>query len=381
MEVYFDNSATTRVRQEAVTVMTDLLSTCYGNPSSLHKMGYLAQERMKQARRQIADSLKCDPSCIYFTSGGTEADNIAILGAAYAKAKRGKKIITTAMEHEAVLNTVSYLDKNGWEIIRLMPNSEGIVTPEQVAQEVDENTVLVSVMAVNNEIGSIQPIPEICKAVKAKNKNTLVHTDAVQAFGKQTVYLRANDFDVDMLSISGHKIYAPKGIGVLYIRKGVHIQPIFFGGGQESNLRPGTENIPSACAMGVAAELLQSEMKENLQQISQVRDTILKGLSAMPQVVINSPESASPYIVNFSVPGVRSEIMLHFMESKDIYVSSGSACAKGQTSHVLKAIGLSKERVDSAIRLSFGRGNTVEQAETFLVALQEAIGRFLKPGK
>lgn len=381
MEIYYDNSATTRTRPEAVQVITELLSNEYGNPSSLHRMGFIAQQRLEQSRSQIASLLRCDPSCITFTSGGTEANNIAVLGGAMSKIKRGKKIITTAIEHDAILSCTENLKKHGWNIVYLVPDSNGIVSPEKVAEAVDSDTVLVSIMAVNNEIGAIQPIPQICKAVRAKNPNTLIHSDAVQAFGKHQICLRPIGFDVDMLSISGHKIYAPKGIGALYIRKSVHIQPISFGGGQEKNLRPGTENVSFACAMGVAAQLLASEMDSNMQKVTIIKNTILERFERLPQITINSPADASPYILNFSVTGVRSEIMLHFLESKNIYVSSGSACAKGQTSHVLRAIGLPQLQADSAIRLSFGRENSLEQIDPFIEAIEEAIGRFLKSSR
>lgn len=381
LEIYYDNSATTRVRDEAIQVVTDTLINGYGNPSSLHRMGFAASQRLEQARTQIADVLGCETSCITFTSGGTESDNIAILGGAMARARRGKRIITTSIEHDAVLKVMSHLEKNGWDVVYLIPDSDGIVSAEKIAAAVDDNTTLVSIMAINNEIGSIQPIQQICKAVRAKNPNTLIHSDAVQAFGKHEIKLKRTSFDVDMLSISGHKIYAPKGIGALYIRKGIRIEPLSFGGGQEKNIRPGTENVAYACAMGLASKLLDSEMKDNTQNVAIIKNTILDQFSYIPQIIINSTQEASPYILNFSVPGIRSEIMLHFLESKDIYVSSGSACAKGKTSHVLNAIGLDKSRADSAIRLSFGRENSIEQVEIFIEAIKEAIGRFLKLGR
>lgn len=376
-EIYYDNSATTQTREEAAQLVYEMLTECYGNPSSLHRKGFQAQQRLDAAREQVARSLGCQSSEIYFTSGGTDADNIAILGAARAQQRLGKRIVTTAFEHDAVLHTVKYLESEGWEVIYLTPDQNGQISPQQVLDAVDGKTVLVSMMAVNNEVGSILPVGQISRMLRRKYPQLLIHCDAVQAYCKEPLRL-GKTLDVDFLSVSGHKIYAPKGIGALYIKKGTRFRPVTFGGGQEKNVRPGTENISGACAMGLCAELLTKEQQENHQRVNQIRDALLEGLTNLPDICINSPSDGTPYILNFSALGVRSEIMLHFLEEKGIYVSSGSACAKGGASHVLSAMGLDHQRADSAIRLSFGRYNTLEQVPVFLAALQQGLERFRK---
>ena len=374
-EIYYDNSATTRTREESAKLVYEMLTDCYGNPSSLHRRGFLAQQRMDKAREQTAATLGCQSGEIYFTSGGTEADNIAILGAARAQQRMGKKIVTTAIEHDAVLNTVKFLEGEGWEIVRLKPDREGKITAQQVLDAVDNQTVLVSMMAVNNEVGSVLPVAQVSRLLRKEYPRVLLHCDAVQAWCKQPLRL-GKALDVDFLSVSGHKIYAPKGCGALYVKKGSRLRPVSFGGGQEKNIRPGTEGIANLCAMGLSAQLLTAESAENHSRVTLIRDALLEGLTKLPDICINSPADATPYILNFSALGVRSEIMLHFLEEKGIYVSSGSACAKGGASHVLQAMGLERERADSAIRLSFGRYNTPEQVPLFLEALEEGLKRF-----
>ena len=374
-EIYYDNSATTRTREESAKLVYEMLTDCYGNPSSLHRRGFLAQQRLDKAREQTAATLGCQSGEIYFTSGGTEADNIAILGAARAQQRMGKKIVTTAIEHDAVLNTVKFLEGEGWEIVRLKPDREGKITAQQVLDAVDNQTVLVSMMAVNNEVGSVLPVAQVSRLLRKEYPRVLLHCDAVQAWCKQPLRL-GKALDVDFLSVSGHKIYAPKGCGALYVKKGSRLRPVSFGGGQEKNIRPGTEGIANLCAMGLSAQLLTAESAENHSRVTLIRDALLEGLTKLPDICINSPADATPYILNFSALGVRSEIMLHFLEEKSIYVSSGSACAKGGASHVLQAMGLERERADSAIRLSFGRYNTPEQVPLFLEALEEGLKRF-----
>ncbi|MBS6936738.1 MAG: cysteine desulfurase [Clostridium sp.] len=374
-EIYYDNSATTRTREESAKLVYEMLTDCYGNPSSLHRRGFLAQQRLDKAREQTAATLGCQSGEIYFTSGGTEADNIAILGAARAQQRMGKKIVTTAIEHDAVLNTVKFLEGEGWEIVRLKPDREGKITAQQVLDAVDNQTALVSMMAVNNEVGSVLPVAQVSRLLRKEYPRVLLHCDAVQAWCKQPLRL-GKALDVDFLSVSGHKIYAPKGCGALYVKKGSRLRPVSFGGGQEKNIRPGTEGIANLCAMGLSAQLLTAESAENHSRVTLIRDALLEGLTKLPDICINSPADATPYILNFSALGVRSEIMLHFLEEKGIYVSSGSACAKGGASHVLQAMGLERERADSAIRLSFGRYNTPEQVPLFLEALEEGLKRF-----
>ena len=374
-EIYYDNSATTRTREEAAKLVYEMLTDCYGNPSSLHRKGFAAQQRLEQARAQMAQALGCQPGEIYFTAGGTEADNLAILGAARAQQRAGRRIVTTAIEHDAVLNTVAFLESEGWEIVRLKPDHEGRISAQQVLDAVDSKTVLVSMMAVNNEVGSILPVGQVCRQLRKAYPRLLIHCDAVQAFGKEPLKV-GKTLDVDFLTVSGHKIYAPKGCGALYIKKGSRFRPVSFGGGQEKNVRPGTEPIANLCAMGLSASLLMAEREENHKRVTEIRGALLEGLTKLPDICINSPADSTPYILNFSALGVRSEIMLHFLEEKGIYVSSGSACAKGEPSHVLLAMDLARERADSAIRLSFGRYNTLDEVPVFLEAVSEALKRF-----
>lgn len=371
-EAYLDNSATTKVDQAVADVVCEMMLEEYGNPSSLHQKGFNAQQRLENARRQVAAVLGCREDCIYFTSGGTEGDNIAIFGAAHAKKRRGNRIITTAIEHPAVLEPMKVLEKEGFEIVTIKPDSEGHIDEQAIVSAVDESTILVSMMAVNNELGTILPVGQAAKKIRKKNPQTLIHCDAVQGFGKLPWKIGPR-FDVDFLSLSGHKIHAPKGVGALYIRRGVHIVPVLYGGGQEKGIRPGTENVPLACGLGLAAELAEKNRVQEEENVRLLSAMLRDHLEKMDGVCINSPQDATPYIVNFSVVGIRSEIMLHFLESRGVYVSSGSACAKGGTSHVLAAAGLPQQRADSALRVSFGRMNTQEDIRQLIDALTEGM--------
>ena len=379
-KIYFDNSATTPLTPEAREKMLEAMDI-YGNPSSLHTMGVEAEKLVNEAKRNILTALgikyltTLDCRQLIFTASGTEADNLAILGAARAQQRAGKRIVTTAIEHDAVLNTVAFLESEGWEIVRLKPDHEGRISAQQVLDAVDGRTVLVSMMAVNNEVGSILPVGQVCRQLRKAYPRLLIHCDAVQAFGKEALKV-GKTLDVDFLTVSGHKIYAPKGCGALYIKKGSRFRPVSFGGGQEKNVRPGTEPIANLCAMGLSASLLMAEREENHKRVTEIRGALLEGLTKLPDICINSPADSTPYILNFSALGVRSEIMLHFLEEKGIYVSSGSACAKGEPSHVLLAMDLARERADSAIRLSFGRYNTLDEVPVFLEAVSEALKRF-----
>lgn len=373
-QIYYDNSATTRVRDEVAQEMQQLLCQHYGNPSSLHRLGFDARQRLEKARKQVAASLGCEAESITFTSGGTEADVLAILGGAAALQRRGDHLITTAIEHDAVLQSCKHLESQGWRVTYLKPDRWGNISVQQVLDAMEDKTVLVSVMAVNNEVGSILPVGEMAKAVHRANPLTQFHTDCVQAWGKQPLKIGKN-LDVDFLTVSSHKIYGPKGVGALYVRKGAKIKPLLFGGGQEKNLRPGTENLPGICGMGLAAELLCREMKDNEARISAIKAALTEGLRQLPGVEILSGEDATPYILNIALPGLRSEILLHALEEQGVYLSSGSACAKGAPSHVLAALGLDRRLSDSALRLSFGRYNTLEEVPLFLEALGAAMAR------
>lgn len=373
-QIYYDNSATTRVRDEVAQEMQQLLCQHYGNPSSLHRLGFDARQRLEKARKQVAASLGCEAESITFTSGGTEADVLAILGGAKALQRRGDHIITTAMEHDAVLQSCKYLESQGWRVTYLQPDRWGNISVQQLLDALEERTVLVSVMAVNNEVGSILPVGEMAKAVHRRNPLTQFHTDCVQAWGKQPLKIGKN-LDVDFLTVSSHKIYGPKGVGALYVRKGAKIRPLLFGGGQEKNLRPGTENLPGICGMGLAAELLCRELQDNEARVSAIKAALTQGLRQLPGVEILSGEASTPYILSIALPGLRSEILLHALEEQGVYLSSGSACAKGAPSHVLAALGLERRLSDSALRLSFGRYNSLEEVPLFLEALKTAMAR------
>ena len=356
-EIYLDNSATTRVCEKSAEKVLELMTQCYGNPSSLHKKGLEAQREVAHARQAVAVSLGAQPREIIFTSGGTEANNLAVLGGAAAGRRRGKRIVTTAIEHPSVLEPMRQLEKEGFEVVFLTPDADGRVPEEAVLKAVTGDTLLISVMAVNNELGSIQPIEVLKKAVKRAGAPALVHVDGVQAYGK--LPLRPEKLGIDLLTVSGHKIHGPKGVGALYVSKNARILPRTFGGGQERELRPGTEAAPLIAGLGAAAEELP-DWRQAYSRMEKLRDYTLQKLSGLEGVEVNSPVEGLPYLLNFSALGIRSETMLHFLAQRGIYVSSGSACAKGKQSHVLKAAGLPDSRISSAIRVSLSR-ESIEQ--------------------
>ena len=359
-EIYLDNSATTRVCEKSAEKVLELMTQCYGNPSSLHKKGLEAQREVAHARQAVAVSLGAQPREIIFTSGGTEANNLAVLGGAAAGRRRGKRIVTTAIEHPSVLEPMRQLEKEGFEVVFLTPDADGRVPEEAVLKAVTGDTILISVMAVNNELGSIQPIEVLKKAVKRAGAPALVHVEGVQAYGK--LPLRPEKLGIDLLTVSGPKIHGPKGVGALYVSKNARILPRTFGGGQERELRPGTEAAPLIAGLGAAAEELP-DWRQAYSRMEKLRDYTLQKLSGLEGVEVNSPVEGLPYLLNFSALGIRSETMLHFLAQRGIYVSSGSACAKGKQSHVLKAAGLPDSRISSAIRVSFSRENTERDAD------------------
>ncbi|MBQ9742256.1 MAG: cysteine desulfurase [Ruminococcus sp.] len=373
-EHYLDNSATTRVSQGAADKAIELMRECYANPSSLHSMGFSASKELEHARDTIAKALGADSSEIYFTSGGTEANNLAILGCAHAHKRRGNRIVTTATEHSSVYETMLHLRDEGFEVIFVSPDITGGVSAQDVISQIDEKTILVSVMYINNETGATNPITEIAAAIKRRGLSTLLHTDAVQAFGK--VDFKVARLGAHLVSISGHKIHAPKGVGALYVKKGVRILPHTFGGKQEKKLRPGTESLPLIGAFGVAAEELDiQQSRDNAQTL---RSYLLDKLSLIPQVKVNSPSQGSPFILNFSVDGIRSETMLHHLAAQGVYVSSGSACSKGAKSHVLSAMNLPDNLADSAIRVSFSKHSTHEDCDALLEGIRSGIENLAK---
>ena len=369
-EIYLDNSATTRVCEKSAEKVLELMTQCYGNPSSLHKKGLEAQREVAHARQAVAVSLGAQPREIIFTSGGTEANNRAVLGGAAAGRRRGKRIVTTAIEHPSVLEPMRQLEKEGFEVVFLTPDADGRVPEEAVLKAVTGDTILISVMAVNNELGSIQPIEVLKKAVKRAGAPALVHVDGVQAYGK--LPLRPEKLGIDLLTVSGHKIHGPKGVGALYVSKNARILPRTFGGGQERELRPGTEAAPLIAGLGAAAEELP-DWRQAYSRMEKLRDYTLQKLSGLEGVEVNSPVEGLPYLLNFSALGIRSETMLHFLAQRGIYVSSGSACAKGKQSHVLKAAGLPDSRISSAIRVSFSRENTERDADALAEGVREGL--------
>lgn len=363
MEIYLDNAATTRPRAEVVKAILECYEKVYGNPSSAHKMGIEAEKKVKWSREVVAKALGVKPDEIYFTSGGTESNNTALKGVAGARKKHGKHIITTTIEHPSVLKTCTQLADEGFELTVLEVNKEGLIDLGSLSDAIRQDTILVSVMHVNNEIGVMEPIAEIGKLIKERNSNTIFHVDAVQSFGK--IPLRPSSWGVDLLSLSGHKIHGPKGIGALYIKKGVRIVPLLSGGGQERDLRSGTENVPAIIGLGTASEMASANINQSMKYVSNIREKLRNGLLAsIPEIRINTPlENAAPHILNVSFRGVKGEVLLHSLEEKGIFVSTGSACSakKLLVSNVLKALGLSKSELEGGIRFSFSVNNTQEE--------------------
>lgn len=358
-EIYLDNSATTSPCKATIEKMLEVLISKYGNPSSLHSKGLEAEQEIELTRGVIGEALGAGAHEIFFTSGGTEANNLAILGATEANKRKGNKIVTTAVEHSSVFNAAKELEKNGYEVIYLAPNKNGEITASQLESATDEKTALVSVMCVNNEVGSLFPVETIKTAIKCKRSPALLHIDAVQAFGK--IPLNVDKLGVDLLSISAHKIHGPKGVGALYVRRGVKISPRMFGGEQQQKLRPGTEAVPLIAGFGAAVQ--QLKLSEQYEEIRRLNELFRRKLLKIEGIEINSPDTAIPYILNISTNAVKSETMLHFLSSKGIFVSSGSACAKGKKSRVLTEMGLSQRRIDTALRISFSRYNTESDVE------------------
>lgn len=370
-EHYLDNSATTRVLPEAARKAAEVMVEEYGNPSSLHTRGFRARQELEASRETVAARLGVKPEELYFTSGGTEGNNLALFGAALAKKRQGNRIVTTLAEHDSVLGTVGELEKQGFEVVRLRPDSEGHLSEEQLFDAVNEKTILVSMMLVNNETGAVFPVSAAARAIRRKKAPALLHTDAVQAFGK--LEFSPAKLGADLCTVSAHKVHGPKGVGALYVSKSARILPHTFGGGQEKGLRPGTESVPLICAFGEAVRLLPkaSEAGPEMERLN----GLLRGkLRELPEVTVNSPEDGLPYILNFSAGRVRAETMLHFLAEQNIFVSSGSACGRAKPSHVLEAMGLPKERISSALRVSFSRFSE----EDDVLALAEALKKGLR---
>lgn len=377
MECYLDNSATTRCTKSVAQVMTEVMCGAYGNPSSLHHKGVEAERYVREARETIAKTLKCTPKEIFFTSGGTESDNLAIRGAAYANARQGRHLITTSVEHPAVLNTMQYLEQQGYEVTYLPVDEYGRVRLSDIEAAIRPDTILVSMMHTNNEIGALEPIAEAGELIKRVNPNTLFHVDAVQGYGKSRIYVKR--MKIDMLSVSAHKIHGPKGIGFLYVGDRVKIRPIVFGGGQERGLRSGTENVPAIAGMAQAAEEIYQNLDEDVESMYGLRARLEDGIRRLENVRFNTlPGSESaPHVLSVSFAGVRSEVLLHALEDKGIYVSAGSACASNHPetsgSATLRAIGLEKELLNSTIRFSLSAFTTKEEIDDTVQALGELV--------
>ena len=370
-EIYLDNSATTKVYTEAAEAAFKVMTEIYGNPSSLHMKGVEAEKVLEEARKEVANALGGNPDGLYFTSGGTEANNLAVIGGALAKKRKGNKIVVSAYEHDSVIKSAKQLETMGFSVTLLAPDENGIITPLSVFEAVDEKTVLVSVMLVNNEICAINPIKEICAAAKRKNPEVVFHTDAVQGFCK--VPFKAEKAGVDLVTVTAHKIGGPKGIGALWIKKGTRVIPNHFGGEQEKQLRPGTQAMPLIAAFGKAVSIETASSSERKEHMKELEKYLKESIKDIDGIVLNSKEGAIPNIVNISAVGIRSEIMLHFLENRGIYVSSGSACALGAKSHVLAAMGYESARIDSAIRISFGRETEKEDIDELVAALKDAM--------
>lgn len=377
MECYLDNSATTRCTKSVAQVMTEVMCGAYGNPSSLHHKGVEAERYVRGARETIAKTLKCTPKEIFFTSGGTESDNLAIRGAAYANARQGRHLITTSVEHPAVLNTMQYLEQQGYEVTYLPVDEYGRVRLSDIEAAIRPDTILVSMMHTNNEIGALEPIAEAGELIKRVNPNTLFHVDAVQGYGKSRIYVKR--MKIDMLSVSAHKIHGPKGIGFLYVGDRVKIRPIVFGGGQERGLRSGTENVPAIAGMAQAAEEIYQNLDEDVERMYGLRARLEDGIRRLENVRFNtlSGRESAPHVLSVSFAGVRSEVLLHALEDKGIYVSAGSACASNHPetsgSATLRAIGLEKELLNSTIRFSLSAFTTEEEIDDTVQALGELV--------
>ncbi|MBR5127327.1 MAG: cysteine desulfurase [Roseburia sp.] len=375
MQAYLDNSATTRCSKRATDLMVKLLTEDFGNPSSMHMKGVEAENYIKEAKAKIAKTLKIDEKEIVFTSGGTESNNMALIGAALANKRAGNHIITTSIEHASVSATMAYLEELGFQVTYLKVDSDGLISLDELQEAVTDETILVSLMMVNNEIGAVEPIEEAAKIIKAKNPKTLLHVDAIQAYGKYRIYPRK--IGVDLLSVSGHKIHAPKGTGFLFIRDKVKVKPLIYGGGQQKGMRSGTENVPGVAALAEAAVEVYEDFDAKIEYLYALKNRFIEGLKGMDGVTVNgrTDRDSAPHIVSVSIEGVRSEVMLHTLEDRGIYVSAGSACAsnKPAVSSTLTAIGLKKNLLDSTIRFSFCGDTTEEEIDYALSVMQEVI--------
>ena len=372
MQAYLDNSATTKCAPQVVDVCVKVMQEDYGNPSSKHMKGVEAENYIKDAKETIAKTLKCQDKEILFTSGGTESNNMAIIGTAMANKRKGNHVIVSSVEHSSVKEPFNFLEEQGFKVTYLKVDSKGIVDIEELKNALDDETILVSVMYTNNEIGAVEPIEEIGHIVKSYNPDIVFHVDAIQAYGKFKIIPKK--LGIDLLSVSGHKIHGPKGSGFLYIKDKTRIKPIIYGGGQQKGMRSGTENVPGIAGLGKAAELIYENHEEKIAHIREIKDHFIKRvMEEIPDVKDNSGDA--PHVASISFLGVRSEVLLHALEEREIYVSAGSACSsnKPEVSGTLKGIGLTKEYYESTLRFSFSIFNTVEEADICVEALKELL--------
>ncbi|MDE7322215.1 MAG: cysteine desulfurase [Lachnospiraceae bacterium] len=375
MEVYLDNSATTRCLPEVAALMTHIMCEEYGNPSSLHKKGVESEKYVRHAKEVIAKCLKVQEKEIFFTSGGTESDNIALIGGAYANYRSGRHIITTRIEHPAVLQTCAYLEEQGFEVTYLPVNAKGVINLADLEKAMTRNTILVSIMHTNNEVGAVQPVEQAGELIRHMNPNTLFHVDAVQGFGKFKILPKR--MNIDLLSVSAHKIHGPKGVGFLYINEKAKVRPIIFGGGQQKGMRSGTENVPGIAGMARAVEEIFVDFDAKINYLYGLKDHFVKGIRTIDGIRINGPEGrdGAPHVVSVSIQGVRSEVMLHALGDKGIYVSAGSACSsnKPSVSATLKAIGVEKQFLDSTLRFSFSLYTTEAEIDYTVKCMSELV--------
>ncbi len=372
VNVYLDNSATTKPCEKSVKKALEMMNENFGNPSSLHSCGFNAKKELDIARRSVSSFLGCQENEVFFTPSGTVANNTAIFGTEKARRRDGKKVITTLLEHPSILKCFENLEDNGYEVVYLRPDNNGKINLDELSTAVDYNTILVSIMAVNNEVGSIQDISKIKSIIKDNKSKAYFHCDAVQAFGKLSI--KPKKLGIDLMSVSAHKIHGVKGAGALYISNGIRIIPHIVGGGQESGMISGTEAIPAICAFGEAVNDI-GNVEKNYNNVQSVRDYFISKVSEIDGVFVNSPNDALPYIINISVEGVPSQVMLNSLSSMGIYVSAGSACAKGHRSNVLSAMGVPPKSIDSAIRISLSKLTTENDMEMLYNGIKDTVNR------
>ncbi len=375
MEVYLDNSATTRCFDQVAALMTQIMCEDYGNPSSLHRKGVQAEKYIRYAKDVIARNLKVSEKEIFFTSGGTESDNLAIRGCAYANCRSGRHLITTQIEHPAVLQTMKHLEEEGFRVTYLPVDAKGCIRLEDLERAITGETILVSIMHTNNEVGSLQPVAQAGALIKRMNPKILFHVDAVQGYGKFKIYPKK--MKIDLLSVSAHKIHGPKGVGFLYVDEKVKIKPIVFGGGQQGGIRSGTENVPGIAGMAKAVEMIYGNLDQEIEKLYIIKKAFVDGVRKLDDVVVNGcpDESGAPHVVSVSIRGVRSEVLLHALEDKGIYVSAGSACSahKPQPSATLRAMGIPQDLLGSTIRFSFSVFTTMEEINYTLQTMYDII--------